>query len=241
MRNLNIKMQSDISENMEDLIQKRLLELCAQRRITLDELPGRAGLPQSRFDRAMKKGLFFSPADIFVKICNALGVTLGQFFDHPFFAEAGMDTGVYTGEEAGRPAIHYITLQRFILDSCQKQGVTLTEYAKKYPASHLPDLMSLVNLDMDLESVQSLYDDLGVTVSEFFATPRLDHLVQDIIIQYAMTGFDDPEEHADTVWTAVELPRALREELVRQAKQDGCSLRQVIIARCSQPPKSQTD
>ncbi|MBQ8724180.1 MAG: helix-turn-helix transcriptional regulator [Oscillospiraceae bacterium] len=68
-----------------EAVQKRILELCAQRDLTVNALATAAGLPPSTLKNILY-GVSKNPGVVTIKIlCDGLDITLSDFFDSDIF------------------------------------------------------------------------------------------------------------------------------------------------------------
>ncbi|MBQ2830854.1 MAG: helix-turn-helix transcriptional regulator [Oscillospiraceae bacterium] len=70
-----------------DAVKHRILQLCAERNITINKLANLSALPPSSL-KAILYGRSQNPKLLTIKIlCDGLGITLGEFFSAPEFDE----------------------------------------------------------------------------------------------------------------------------------------------------------
>ena len=70
-----------------DAVKHRILQLCAERNITINKLANLSALPPSSL-KAILYGRSQNPKLLTIKIlCDGLGITLGKFFSAPEFDE----------------------------------------------------------------------------------------------------------------------------------------------------------
>lgn len=68
-----------------DAVKNRILQLCAERGITINKLANLSALPPSSL-KAILYGRSQNPKLLTIKIlCDGLGITLGEFFSAPEF------------------------------------------------------------------------------------------------------------------------------------------------------------
>lgn len=73
--------------NTQEAIAIRIIELCKERRITPNGLANLSAVPQSTI-KSILNGESKNPGTVTLKkLCDAFGITLGQFFAVPLFDE----------------------------------------------------------------------------------------------------------------------------------------------------------
>ena len=66
-------------------VRQRLLELCAQRGITVNRLATRSGVTQSTVNNIVSGRNHSATVATIKKLCDGLDITLREFFDTPVF------------------------------------------------------------------------------------------------------------------------------------------------------------
>ena len=72
---------------LKEAIAKRILELCEQRQITINKLSIMCGMTQSTLNNIINPGSKRPQVDTIKKICDGLGIGLGEFFSADSFKE----------------------------------------------------------------------------------------------------------------------------------------------------------
>ena len=72
---------------LEEAIAKRILELCEQKQITVNKLSMMCGMTQSTLNNIINTGSKRPQVDTIKKICDGLGIGLGEFFSADSFKE----------------------------------------------------------------------------------------------------------------------------------------------------------
>ena len=72
---------------LKEAIAKRILELCEQRQITVNKLSMMCGITQSTLNNIINTGSKRPQVDTIKKICDGLGICLGEFFSADSFKE----------------------------------------------------------------------------------------------------------------------------------------------------------
>ncbi|MDR0839926.1 MAG: helix-turn-helix transcriptional regulator [Christensenellaceae bacterium] len=70
-----------------EAIRLRVLELCAERNITVNKLSTMAGITQSTLSNIISGRNKSATVSTVKKICDALEITINEFFDAKFFQE----------------------------------------------------------------------------------------------------------------------------------------------------------
>ena len=77
--------------NTKEAVAKRILELCKERQIAVNTLANVSGIPPSTI-YSMLNEKSKNPGIVSIKkICDGLGITLGEFFSTPEFDHLGQE------------------------------------------------------------------------------------------------------------------------------------------------------
>ena len=77
--------------NTKESVAKRILELCKERQIAVNTLANVSGIPPSTI-YSMLNEKSKNPGIVSIKkICDGLGITLGEFFSTPDFDHLGQE------------------------------------------------------------------------------------------------------------------------------------------------------
>lgn len=77
--------------NTKEAVAKRILELCKERQIAVNTLANVSGIPPSTI-YSMLNEKSKNPGIVSIKkICDGLGITLGEFFSTPDFDHLGQE------------------------------------------------------------------------------------------------------------------------------------------------------
>ncbi len=70
---------------IEDAVKQRIIDLCAEEEITINALSARAGMPRSTLKNIMQ-GTSKNTGIVTIQlVCDALGMTISDFFDDEMF------------------------------------------------------------------------------------------------------------------------------------------------------------
>ncbi|MBQ9428131.1 MAG: helix-turn-helix transcriptional regulator [Clostridia bacterium] len=72
---------------LRDAIKERILQLCAERNITVNKLCIISGVTQSTINNIVNSGSKNPTVSTIKKLCDGADITLAQFFDSPLFSE----------------------------------------------------------------------------------------------------------------------------------------------------------
>lgn len=76
-----------IKMNIGDAIRERILELCKERKITVNKLSTICGITQSTLSNIMSKRNNSTTVSTIKKICDGLEITMVEFFDAEIFVD----------------------------------------------------------------------------------------------------------------------------------------------------------
>jgi len=71
-----------------DAVRARILELCAERKITINKLSTMSGVTQSTVNNIVSGRNNSTTISTIKKLCDGLGITITDFFDSDYFQEA---------------------------------------------------------------------------------------------------------------------------------------------------------
>jgi len=71
-----------------DAVRSRILELCAERKITINKLSTMSGVTQSTVNNIVSGRNNSTTISTIKKLCDGLGITITDFFDSDYFQEA---------------------------------------------------------------------------------------------------------------------------------------------------------